>query len=155
VHDSKFRLEILEMLSECGVSGAQSLDRRDRASGSEFLEPISRSLRASKKWAGRAAVTVRRHSRRALLHTCQTIFFATVTVVSAVALVRGAIGGLTRLFGDVRWIGELVGASIFLGTTIAVVLASTNGDDHRSPRVTANETEVTSPEPALADRELL
>lgn len=155
MHDSKFRLEILEMLSDCGVSDARNLDRKDRGSASDFLEPVSRSLRASKHLAGRAAVAMRRHSRRALLHACQTIFFATVTVVSAVALVRGVIGGLTRLFGDVRWIGELVGASIFLGTTIAVVLASTAGDDHHSSRVAANESEVTSPEPALADGELL
>jgi hypothetical protein len=129
------------MLSEAGVSDAWRLN--DRAPRAQFLESLARSLRASKKLASKAAVTVRRHSRRALLHTCETIFFVTVTVASAIWLVHGVIGGLTRLFGGERWVGELAGATLLLGTTIAVVIASTARDERRASR------EVD--EPAAAD----
>ncbi len=152
MHDSKFRLEILEMLSEAGVSDAGRLND-DRAPRSELLESIVRSLRASKRLASKAASTVRKYSRRALLHTLGTIFFVTVTIVSAIALVHGVIDGITRLVGDERWVGELLGAAVLLGTTIAVVIASTGREEARAP--SAAETPAPPTEPALAEHDTL
>lgn len=72
------------MLKESGAVDAEHLNGADDVSAAEFLEPISRSLRASQRLARiewqRAKLAWRGHTRRALMHTCEIVFVITLTM---------------------------------------------------------------------------